>query len=106
MYVAVFYDNKWHVGCIADQSEQFEELQHQCSTKNNFFPGQLDRTKCNIPFNHVLCSVLAPVVQEGRTVFKMKQFRKLNNASNNFKTKIIEPMYSVTFQFSLFPCTF
>ena len=93
MYVAVVYDNEWYVGCIADRSEQFEDVlvncMHQCSTKNNIsWPTRQD--KCNIPFNHVLCSVSASIPQGGHTVSKMRQFRRFNNASNNSKTKMIE----------------
>ena len=54
MYIAVVYDNKWYVGCIADWSVN---CMHQCSTKNKFsWPTRRD--KC---FNHVLCSVPAPI---------------------------------------------
>ena len=63
MYVTVVYD-KWYVGCIADWSKKFEDVlvncMHQCSTKNKIsWPTRQD--KCNIPFNHVLCSVPAPI---------------------------------------------
>ena len=38
MYVAVVYDNKWYVGCIADWSEQFEvNLHASVQYKEQFF---------------------------------------------------------------------
>ena len=71
---------KWYVGCIADWS-----VLVNCMHQSTNFPGQLDRASATFPlimhyavFHHLFLWV----VQGSRTVFKTRQFKRLNNASN------------------------
>ena len=76
-----------------------------CMHQSTNFPGQLDRTSATFPlimYYALFQHLFHWVVQGGRTVFKTRQLRRLNNASNNFKT---EPMYSVNV-ISIYPMHF
>ena len=106
MYMHMNYPNTdgtetWDVcrGCMlaALQIGQKDVLVN-CMHQSTDFPGQLDRASATFPFimyYAVFQHLFLWGVQGGRTVFKTRQLRRLNNASNNSKTKIIEPMYSV-----------
>ena len=76
---------KWYVGCIADWSEKFEDVLVNCVHQSTNFPGQLDRASATFPlimYYAVLHHLFLWVVQGSRTVFKTRQFKRLNNVSN------------------------
>ena len=83
MYVAV--KSGMYVVCIADWSEKFEDVLVNLVHQSTHFPGQLDRASVTFPlimYYAVFQHLFLWVVQGGHTLFKMRQFRRLNKASN------------------------
>ena len=92
---------KCYVGYIADWSEKFEDVLVNCMHQSTNFPGQQDRESITFPlimyYYAVFHHLFLWVVQESRTVFKTRQFKSLNNASNNSKTMNIFILSNISY---------
>ena len=61
--MAVVYDDDWYVGCILERSDEHQDIMvnfmHRSGPVKLLWPAKRD--ECNVPFNHVLCSVPVPM---------------------------------------------